>query len=151
MKSKIALMAGLLLAGTIATQAQAVSYTNEVPIEAHYDKINDDGEVPVWVGTQEWQRAIQAALEVYPNPSNGVFTVKLPEQITVSEILLYDLTGRIVQQRKGDAVLATSGTRIDLSEQQNGMYLLVLRNGTYTFVHRIVKLGLIDILEARKR
>jgi hypothetical protein len=140
MKSKIALMAGLLLAGTIATQAQVVDYTNKVPLEAHFDKIDDPGVQPTWMSAPEWQRAIQASLMVYPNPSNGVFTVKLPEQITVSEISIYDLTGRIVQQRKGDAVLATSGTRIDLSEQQNGMYLLVLRNGTDTFVHRLVKL-----------
>ncbi len=140
MKSKIALMAGLLLAGTIATHAQAVDYTNPLPVQAHYDKIDDPGIPPTSMGTQEWQQAIEASLEVFPNPSNGVFAVKLPEQITVSEISIYDLTGRIIQQRKGDAALATSGTRIDLSEQQNGMYLLVLRNGTDTFVHRIVKL-----------
>jgi hypothetical protein len=140
MKRSITLMAGLLLAGTIATQAQAVSYTTELPKEGHFDKIDDPGFPPTAMSAPEWQRAIQASLEVYPNPSNGVFTVKLPEQITVSEISIYDLTGRIVQQRKGDAVLATSGTRIDLSEQQNGMYLLVLRNGTDTFVLRLVKL-----------
>ncbi len=140
MKNSIALMAGLLLAGTIPTQAQAVVYTTPQLVEAHYDKIDDPGVPPTAMGTQAWQQTIQASLEVYPNPSNGVFTLKLPEQITVSEISIYDLTGRIIQQSKGDALLATSATRIDLSAHEKGLYLLVLRNGSDTFVHRLVKL-----------
>ena len=140
MKRSITLMAGLLLAATIATNAQAIDNTKPLPVEVQNGKIIDTSEGPVWLNTQEWRNAISASLQVYPNPSNGEFTVQLSEQITVSEIDIYDLTGRLVQERKGEKVIGASGIRIDLSAQQSGMYLLVLRNGEDTYVHRLVKL-----------
>lgn len=140
MKRSITLMAGLLLAATIATNAQAIDNTKPLPVEVQNGKIIDTSEGPVWLNTQEWRNAISASLQVYPNPSNGEFAVQLSEQITVSAIDIYDLTGRLVQERKGEKVIGASGIRIDLSAQQSGMYLLVLRNGEDTYVHRLVKL-----------
>lgn len=140
MKRSITLMAGLLLAATIATNAQAIDNTKPLPVEVQNGKIIDTSEGPVWLNTQEWRNAISASLQVYPNPSNGEFAAQLSEQITVSAIDIYDLTGRLVQERKGEKVIGASGIRIDLSAQQSGMYLLVLRNGEDTYVHRLVKL-----------
>lgn len=140
MKRSITLMASLLLAATIATNAQAIDNTKPLPVEARNGKIIDTSEGPVWLNAQEWRNAISASLQVYPNPSSGEFTVLLPEQITVSEIDIYDLTGNIVQQNKGEKVIGASGTRIDISAHPSGMYLLVLRNGSDTYVHRLVKL-----------
>ena len=140
MKRSITLMAGLLLAATIATNAQSIDNTKPLPVEVQNGKIIDTSEGPVWLNTQEWRNAISASLQVYPNPSNGEFAAQLPEQITVSEIAIYDLTGNIVQQKKGEKVIGASGTRIDISGHPSGMYLLVLRNGSDTYVHRLVKL-----------
>lgn len=67
------------------------------------------------------------SLLVYPNPSNGLFTIKLPvEAGTANQTLVYDMMGRTVFS-------SSATTQLDLSDMENGHYLLLVNteNGTY--------------------
>lgn len=78
------------------------------------------------VGIAENQLA--SDVKVYPNPSNGVFNVELlnNQNVTVSVInaLGQDVTGAL---KMSNAV-----QQIDLSNQANGTYLIMINNGSAT-------------------
>ncbi|MGB1033292.1 MAG: T9SS type A sorting domain-containing protein, partial [Flavobacteriales bacterium] len=61
--------------------------------------------------------------KVYPNPSNGKFTVSINDADLNQKATLYDLQGRAVQE----IVLNSSNTQFYV--QNAGIYLLVLENG----------------------
>ncbi len=59
-------------------------------------------------------------IQLYPNPSNGLFSFDLQSPLTDAEIRITDLTGRTVHSQK----LSGSGNRsIDISFLENGLYL----------------------------
>ena len=78
----------------------------------------------------------QERVTVYPNPSaNGVFTVRA-EAAPGRTLLVLDALGRIV----GRASAADAQTRVDLSAQPAGVYLLRLTwPDGHTFVQRLVR------------
>ncbi|RMA66074.1 T9SS type A sorting domain-containing protein [Ulvibacter antarcticus] len=63
--------------------------------------------------------------QVYPNPSNGIFTLKTISGFS-SEIpfMVNDVSGKIIQK----STITYSNTEIDLSEAANGMYFLKAGN-----------------------
>ena len=70
-------------------------------------------------------------LRIYPNPTDGLLKVEirnLPEGQT-ADILLYDLSGRLITSRKGVIDFAD----IDISAQPSGTYLLRIIAGETTF------------------
>jgi hypothetical protein len=73
---------------------------------------------------------------VYPNPSHGIFTVKLlntnsPKQ----KLFVLDLLGREILQN--NISTGTSSFTLDLSKFSPGTYLLKLDDGNKTFVKKI--------------
>ena len=42
--------------------------------------------------------ATESGFKVFPNPTNGAFTIQLKNQIQAVEVSVYDITGRIVHQ-----------------------------------------------------
>jgi hypothetical protein len=60
-----------------------------------------------------------ASVNVYPNPSHGVFTFEMPGNVVNSQIIIYNLLGQEVDTYKVNA-----GTiQIDLGNQPKGVYL----------------------------
>lgn len=139
MKRSITLMAGLLLSGAIALNAQKIDENIEMPAKVILAPNVDDVEVPAQLSIADWQQKISESILVYPNPSNGQFTIALSPEIKLSEIAVYDLTGRVVLQIQGNELLGREALKLDLGAHHTGMYLLVLRNGADTYVQRIVK------------
>jgi hypothetical protein len=81
------------------------------------------------VGIDDFSKAVD--YEIYPNPSNGIFQVKLNgHEVVYFE--LYDLTGRLL--KKGRLV---SGT-VDFSELSNGTYALHLMEDTIRSTKKII-------------
>lgn len=77
----------------------------------------------------------------YPNPATDRTTleVKLPED-GMSEISLYDLTGKLVQPVfSGGLKRGTHNYPVEVSELPVGMYLFVVRSGTHSETVRIIK------------
>ncbi|MCB9204173.1 MAG: HYR domain-containing protein [Flavobacteriales bacterium] len=79
------------------------------------------------------------ALEVYPNPSNGVYTIKysLDHQAQL-QLTVIDLVGRQVTNEI--QLTALSGTRnIDLSGQADGVYILrIVKDGQHMMQERLI-------------
>jgi alpha-tubulin suppressor-like RCC1 family protein len=58
---------------------------------------------------------------IYPNPSNGIFTIDAKEAVTVE---VYDIIGKKVFSSK----MALGSSNFDLSNHANGIYLLMVTN-----------------------
>ena len=70
---------------------------------------------------------------VYPNPTNGVFTIELDGNVK------YDVT---VNNVLGQTVYATSittmNTTIDLSSFEKGIYTIELKNNSGTYTEKVI-------------
>lgn len=76
---------------------------------------------------------IESEISIYPNPSSNRVTLKLDQE---GSYTLTDLTGKTVQQN----VLDYSGeTKIDLSELNNGTYMLTINAQDGAYSRRITK------------
>jgi hypothetical protein len=76
---------------------------------------------------------IQSQLKIYPNPSNGVFNVELPEG-KAFELTVTDLTGREISKQT-----ATTGLNLlDLKNAGKGVYLLNVKSENGTAVQKLI-------------
>ena len=74
---------------------------------------------------------IEGGLLVYPNPSNGIFTIDyLPKEKGKIELLIYDENGELLIAHK-DYVLSThlvKKVKINLDNLKSGIYILTIRD-----------------------
>lgn len=68
-------------------------------------------------------------ISVYPNPSNGVFTVNVTEQVTVETI---DITGKIINTQ----VIDTNNSTLNIATK--GVYFLRFTNNNYTLTQKVI-------------
>ena len=74
-----------------------------------------------------------AQITVYPNPSKGIF--ELRDITEVMHIEVYTITGQRVLSQS-----STESTRLDLSQQPKGIYLLKLsQNGTEAAQYKLIR------------
>ena len=74
---------------------------------------------------------------IYPNPSNGIFTISYGNS-KLSSIEVYDLTGKIIVSKK-EIQTSNFETSIDLSNTQTGIYFVKIATDNQTTVKRIIK------------
>ena len=73
-------------------------------------------------------------IEIYPNPSNGEFTI-LVENTNTFEVTIYDLSGRIAMP----SIVSNSNTiQLDLTENAAGTYFVELVTEEGRSIERIV-------------
>jgi hypothetical protein len=60
-------------------------------------------------------------LRIYPNPSNGSFTIEFDKSLNIKEIRLTDLLGKIVFQQQTD-----NRTKIEITNLRNEIYILTI-------------------------
>ncbi|MCX6305505.1 MAG: T9SS type A sorting domain-containing protein [Bacteroidetes bacterium] len=60
-------------------------------------------------------------LRIYPNPSNGSFTIEFDESLAIKEIRLTDLLGKIFFQQQTD-----NRTKIEITNLRNEIYILTI-------------------------
>ncbi|MGD1842477.1 MAG: T9SS type A sorting domain-containing protein [Thermonemataceae bacterium] len=75
------------------------------------------------------------SLEVYPNPSQGVFFINLPRNNQQKQISIYDALGQIVD---APVVNEDQTLSIDMSDQPKGVYLIKVVQHQQVFTKRLV-------------
>ena len=70
-------------------------------------------------GVGDFNSVSDAAISIYPNPSNSVLTLSSDSEL--SSAMFYDVTGRMVLQVELNGELSRT---LDISELNNGMYIL---------------------------
>jgi uncharacterized delta-60 repeat protein len=61
----------------------------------------------------------KSTIAIYPNPSNGIYTLQANDMNAVKSISIYTILG----QKIFDAVISSNKTTIDISNQPKGVYL----------------------------
>ena len=75
-------------------------------------------------------------INVYPNPSSGIFNIYIENPINNAKITVADLNGRIVYVSKFENL---DNKSLDLNHLQNGIYILNIANADYNYSQKIVK------------
>ena len=75
-----------------------------------------------------------SSLKIYPNPANDSFSINT----SVSQLDIYDLTGKLVKSFKGDYIENTS---FDVSDLTQSIYLVKIENNEgHTLTSKLIKL-----------
>jgi photosystem II stability/assembly factor-like uncharacterized protein len=75
--------------------------------------------------------ATEMPINIYPNPSYGVFTIEAKEAVTIA---VFDITGRMIVNR----IIPALSQRLDLSQYAKGVYEIRVTNGLSTTVRKIL-------------
>ena len=74
-------------------------------------------------------------VKVYPNPSNGIINVDL-QKAKVSSVKLYDLTGRLIEDRMVDEF--ANSIQLELYDFPNGIYFIEINSGNEKQTKKII-------------
>ncbi|MCC6600928.1 MAG: T9SS type A sorting domain-containing protein, partial [Crocinitomicaceae bacterium] len=75
-----------------------------------------------------------SAFNIYPNPSDGSYTMDISADLLRSQIYIYDSMGRLIFQ----TTLSKSTTTINLPELSSGVYLVKLQTADGQSVDRSI-------------
>jgi Secretion system C-terminal sorting domain len=81
------------------------------------------------------QNEYQLEANVFPNPSNGLFSVELERTESNVELKVYDLFGRVIYSEE---YASFNKEAIDLSSYAKGMYILNLKNKSFTLSKQMI-------------
>ncbi|NLE63043.1 MAG: T9SS type A sorting domain-containing protein [Bacteroidales bacterium] len=71
-------------------------------------------------------------ISIYPNPANTQLSIDNGD-IAMQELLLYDISGRLLKRVSVHA----NTTSLDVSDLQNGIYLIKITTPNATFVRKV--------------
>lgn len=71
--------------------------------------------------------------QIYPNPAHDYIQIRLPENISIHQIQLMDLTGRLLIQQNDDA------TQLDLRAVPAGVYQLLVHTKEGKFSRKVIR------------
>ena len=111
-----------LLTGNISnpTLVDTLDFLNGTPLDGTVYKFSKNSTTGI-----EFASTILASPKVYPNPTNGVFTVEC-NKVEIRTYQITDIIGNIVQQ----GILTERTATIDLSKNLSGVYLLKIDGKT---------------------
>lgn len=76
-------------------------------------------------------------VSIYPNPSNGIFTLSLGD-IEPTSIVIYDITGKIISSNN-NILIANYETSLNISTASTGIYFVKIEADNQSIVKRIIK------------
>ena len=105
---------------------------------APYFSRTQSGSVPVSINEPaiEMEKAIlEYSIAIAPNPTNGLFTLTLPETSSTAIIDIFDIQGKKVQSiNQGEKI----EIQIDLSNETAGLYLLRINLGNEVITKKVL-------------
>lgn len=84
------------------------------------------------------ENAANIALEVYPNPTKGIFSVDVnADQIHTADLKVIDVLGKVVFEQKELNINGSHQSSIDLSNNPEGIYFVVVSSEDLSTVKKI--------------
>ncbi len=75
-------------------------------------------------------------ISIFPNPTNGVITVTLPDDGNQSSIRVYNSVGQLISSYNIEA--GTNSTQVDLSSQKMGVYMIHVSNDYSNELRKVI-------------
>jgi hypothetical protein len=106
-------------------------------------KASSPGGIYKWLGFHRSMVEVpilpQDVINIFPNPSSGIFYVALPDLQAGNHftIRITDLVGKTVFCNNLDKPSGTGNIRVDLSNYPKGIYMLGIENGNNLTVKKI--------------
>jgi len=116
--------------GTATAAGTQVSWTIGEPITATVS----DGTTTLTQGFQQSKLTVTAIndiqvagveIKVYPNPTSDFVTVHFSKVMEKPTYLLFDLSGRLIQQKK----IESTDAKVDMTQFAGGSYILKVNSG----------------------
>jgi hypothetical protein len=76
-----------------------------------------------WIVANVEDLKLDQAVSIYPNPSNGEFSIHINQEIEDAKLLIYSTAGAIVQQK------SISNSSFQVNGLANGVYIVEISNG----------------------
>ena len=114
--------------------------TTTYQLEVFKDGFSDVDEVTIYVENcfNDSVKLNEFTLKVYPNPSNGQINMNIADAIGISNLMIYDLNGRMLHTEKINTQYSVVEKTIDLSHFPKGMYLIKVSNYEKSQVVKII-------------
>jgi hypothetical protein len=78
-------------------------------------------------------------VSIYPNPSFGLFQIKINGLNQQMDVAIEDINGRIIQQMNKDFIQGDGSYSIDISKSVPGIYFVRLKSNGKDRVYKISK------------
>lgn len=122
-------------------QASSYEYVDNTPfVGANYYRIktvNVDGSFSFTNTAVAHMNALGNTMTVYPNPSNGIFTIEIPSMPSnQSRIYISDITGREVKMM---SAFVSNTIQVDISDVPNGIYFIKYIDENHSEVIKVTK------------
>jgi hypothetical protein len=77
-------------------------------------------------------------IQVYPNPSQGIFNVRLGA-VLPDKIEVYDVSGKLIQSNEFNLTVTDAQVNLDITNYESGIYFVkIYSEGKYT-IRKIIK------------
>lgn len=77
-----------------------------------------------------------SSFKMYPNPSNSILNLKLPQYITVGNVMVYDVLGKMLLAKTFED---THLVELNISNLVQGVYLIKIKSGKGSQTKQFVK------------
>ena len=120
------------------TYPQDDVYTIQIIAEAcngESDTLYYDFHATSTIGINEYEKDIE--IKVYPNPSNGLFTLEYELTDPNAQITIHDIMGRVIQTHSLEG--KKGKFKLDLQAEQNGVYMIQLSSAKGQKTYKLMK------------
>lgn len=77
-------------------------------------------------------------MDIYPNPSNGIFTIELNKKANNASYKIFNMEGRMVASSKISSSGFDTKQQVNVSHLPNGTYVVQVENGSETFSKKLI-------------
>ncbi|MEC5167379.1 hypothetical protein RCH18_003134, partial [Flavobacterium sp. PL11] len=132
----------VVTANTIVQPSFTVA-TNSLSVGNHFLYVRVKNQNDSWSIVRKHMFTVNEALSVnenllreamvYPNPTTGVFNIKISNDESIQKVEIVDMSGKKV------ATVTENTSQIDVSHLSNGTYILKVSNGNYNYTQKLIK------------